>query len=110
MLLKTCEQFKITDKSRTRRKLKREETCVYLQLIHIVIQQRPTQHCKAIILQLNIYLKNNKDSFKMKTKTLQGIDHISGVILQTLPSLHSLAAAPCLIHAFLLLFQLTFQI
>ena len=27
---------------------------VYLWLIHIVVWQKPTQHCKAIILQLKI--------------------------------------------------------
>jgi len=30
---------------------------VYLELIHIVTQQRPTQCCKAISLQLKINLK-----------------------------------------------------
>ena len=25
--------------------------CVYLQLIHIVVWQKPMQHCKAIILE-----------------------------------------------------------
>ena len=25
---------------------------VYIQLIHFIIQQKPTQHCKAIIFQL----------------------------------------------------------
>ena len=38
---------------------KREGLYVYLWLIHVVIQQKPTQHCKAIILQLKINLKNN---------------------------------------------------
>ena len=32
--------------------IKREGTYVYLLLIHIVAGQKPTQHCKAIILQL----------------------------------------------------------
>ena len=35
-------------------------TYVYLQLIHIVVQQKPTQHCKAIILQLKQQIKINK--------------------------------------------------
>ena len=60
IMLKTCEQFKITNKSRTRRKLKREGTYVYLWLIHVDIWQKPTQYCKAIILQLKI----NKFKFK----------------------------------------------
>ena len=36
---------------------KREGTYVYLWLIHVDVWQKPTQHCKAIILQLKI-LKN----------------------------------------------------
>ena len=32
-------------------RLKREGIYVYLWLIHFVEQQKPTQHCKAIILQ-----------------------------------------------------------
>ena len=33
---------------------KREGTYVYLQLIHVDVWQKPTQYCKAIILQLKI--------------------------------------------------------
>jgi len=33
------------------RKLRREGICVYLWLIPIVVWQKLTQHCKAIILQ-----------------------------------------------------------
>ena len=33
---------------------KREETCVYVWLIHVDVWQKPTQHCKAIILQFKI--------------------------------------------------------
>ena len=29
-------------------RFKREGTCMYLQLIHVVVRQKPTQHCKAI--------------------------------------------------------------
>ena len=32
-------------------RLKKKETYVYLGLIHNVVQQKPTQHCKAIIFQ-----------------------------------------------------------
>jgi len=35
-------------------RFKREETYVYLGLIHVDVQQKPTQHCKATILQLKI--------------------------------------------------------
>jgi len=36
----------------------REGTYVYLWLIHVDVSQKPTQHCKAIILQLKINFKN----------------------------------------------------
>ena len=34
---------------------------MYLWLIHIVVQQKLTQHCKAIILQLKNFLKKNNN-------------------------------------------------
>ena len=34
----------------------REGTCVYLWLIHVGVWQTPTQYCKAIILQLKIFI------------------------------------------------------
>ena len=33
------------------RRLKRERIYVYLHWIHFIVQQKPTPHCKAIILQ-----------------------------------------------------------
>ena len=39
---------------RVGRKLRREEIYVHLQLLHIVVQQKPGQHCKGIILHLKI--------------------------------------------------------
>ena len=38
-------------------RFKREGTYVYLWLIYVVVWQKPTQHCKAIILQLKINKK-----------------------------------------------------
>ena len=38
---------------------KREETHVYIQLIHFIVQQKLTEHCKAIILQLKKEKENN---------------------------------------------------
>ena len=32
-------------------RFKREGIYVYIQLIHVVVQQKPTQHCKTIMLQ-----------------------------------------------------------
>ena len=39
-------------------RFKREGLYVYLWLIHVHVWQKPTQHCKAIILQLKIKKKN----------------------------------------------------
>ena len=44
-----------------REKLKREGTYVYRWLIHIVVQQKPTRHCKAIILQWKKQIKKKID-------------------------------------------------
>ena len=43
-------------------RFKREGTCVYLWLIHIDVWQKPTKHCKTIVLQLKInkFLKRGK--------------------------------------------------
>jgi len=38
-------------------RFKREGTYIYLWLIHVVVWQKPIQHCKAIILQLKILKK-----------------------------------------------------
>ena len=39
------------------RRLKREGTYVYLLLIHVLIWQKPSKYCKAIILQIKIHKK-----------------------------------------------------
>ena len=40
-----------------RRETREGEDIVYLQLSHAVVWQKPTQHCKVIILQLKIKRK-----------------------------------------------------
>ena len=40
-------------------KIKKVGTYLCLRLIHIVLWLKPTQHCKSIILQLKINLKNH---------------------------------------------------
>ena len=50
-------------------RFKRERTYVYLWLIHVTGWQKPTQYCKAIILQLNINVKNKTGCFIMKRVT-----------------------------------------
>ena len=42
-------------------RFKREGTYIYLWLIYVVAWQKPTQHCKAIILQLKINLKKTEN-------------------------------------------------
>ena len=39
------------------RSFKREDMYVYLGLVYIVVWQKPTQYCEAIIFQLKINLK-----------------------------------------------------
>ena len=42
-------------------KFRRDETYAYLWLIHLDLGQKPTQHCKEILLQFkNKFLKNSK--------------------------------------------------
>ena len=53
-------------------RFKREGTYVYLWLVHGDVWQKPSQYCKAIILQLKINKKikkqNNKSVLLMKKK------------------------------------------
>ena len=44
------------------REVPREEIYVYLWLIHTVVWQKPTQHCKTIILQLKFFKERNIDT------------------------------------------------
>ena len=39
------------------KRFKKEETDVYLRVIHIAAWQKPTQYCEVIILQLKINFK-----------------------------------------------------
>ena len=48
---------------------------MYFWLIHIVIPQKPTQHCKAVFLQLKINLNKN-----MIEKIRVGLCFVSGVV------------------------------
>ena len=50
-------------------KFKEEGTYVYLWLIHVDVWQKPTQYCKAIILQLKI------NKLKKKKKQSQVISN-----------------------------------
>ena len=42
-------------------RFRREGTYVYLRLIHVATWQKPTQHCKATILQFKIYKLEKKN-------------------------------------------------
>jgi len=48
--------------------LSKEGIYVYLELIHIVVWQKPIQHCKTIILQLNFFLKEKVELNSPKRK------------------------------------------
>jgi len=55
-----CDDLEGWDRGEDGERLKTEEIHVYLQLVHIVVQQKLTQHCKAINLQLKMNLKKIK--------------------------------------------------
>ena len=56
---------------------KREGTCIYLWLIHVSLQQKPTQFCKVIILIKNklIFLKKKIKS----TSSTLGLDKTTDI-------------------------------
>ena len=54
-----CDDLEGWDGVGGRGRLKREETCVYSGLIHTVVWQKPTQQCKAIILQKKFFKKKD---------------------------------------------------
>ena len=60
----------VMNSSEVRGRFKREWTHVYLWMIRVNVWQKPTQHCKAIILQL----KNKSIYKKKKTKTNKLLD------------------------------------
>ena len=47
-------------------RFKKEGTYVYLWVIHVDVWQKPTQYCKAIILQLKINTLKKEDKEKPK--------------------------------------------
>ena len=55
----------------------RKRSYVYLQLIHVHVWQKPTQHCRAIILQLNIEKKTSKASHTLNRTEIIFITHTS---------------------------------
>ena len=56
-----------------RGRLQKEGTYVYLRLIHIVVWQKPTQYCKAIILHLIIdFLKIKQTKFQSRSSCYKG--------------------------------------
>ena len=59
-VLSLCDDIEGWDVERGER-LIRKGVYVYIWLIHIAVQKKPTQHCKAIILQLKINKKEKKE-------------------------------------------------
>ena len=55
-------------------RVKREAIYVYLELIHVAVQQKPMQHCKAITLQLKRkFLKMEGKKVKKKMEAEIGV-------------------------------------
>ena len=52
-----------------RGRFKGEGPYIHPWLIHVDVWQKPTQRCKAVILRLNINLKNKLRKFKKKETT-----------------------------------------
>ena len=44
---------------------KKEGKYLFIWLVHADVWQKPTQHCKAIILQLKIKIKNKDNAYKI---------------------------------------------
>ena len=59
-VLSHCDDIEGWDVKRGER-LIRKGVYVYIWLIHIAVQKKPTQHCKAIIIQLKINKKEKKE-------------------------------------------------
>ena len=55
-----CDNLEGWDGIGVGERFNREGKYVYLWLIHVDVWQKPTQHCKAIILQLKIKEKEKK--------------------------------------------------
>ena len=60
-------------------RLRREGTYVYLWLIHVDVWQKPSQHCKAIILQLKINKLNAKSPVTLNETQTMAHSQGSGV-------------------------------
>ena len=63
-----CDDLEGWDGSGGRGRLKREGICIHTEPIHVVVQQKLMQHCKAIILQLKNKLKNTTVPFPSKIR------------------------------------------
>ena len=63
-----CDSLEVWELVGVGRRFKRKGIYVYLWLIHIVVRQKPAQHCKAIILQLKIK-KKKKNEANVQTRT-----------------------------------------
>ena len=61
-----CDGLEGWDARGCGRRLSREGIYVYLQRIHIVVQQKPIQHCNAIILLVEINLKKGQEELSRK--------------------------------------------
>ena len=66
-----CDNLEGCDGVGGGREFEREGTCAYRWLIHVDLRQKPTQHCKAIILQfkINKFFKKEGQTNKQKRRS-----------------------------------------
>ena len=74
---KLCDKLEGWDGWEMGGRFKREGTCVYLWLIRVDVRQKPTQYCKAIMLQLyySAIKKKTFESVLMRWMKLEPIIH-----------------------------------
>ena len=61
-------------------RLKKEGTYAYLWLMHVVVWQKPIQHCKAATLQLNINFKILKQYCNKFNKGFKNGPHFKKIL------------------------------
>ena len=60
-----CNTLEGWDGRKVRGRFEREGTYIYLWQVHVDVWQKPTQFCKAIILQLKYKLKKKKKNTRV---------------------------------------------
>jgi len=64
-------------------RFKRERTFVFLWLIHGDVWQKSTEYCKAIILQLKIFLKNRFSTIFIMYSMINGLSSLCPYLINS---------------------------